>query len=159
MVELAIVCYASKCYKAITGEENNDNDDEEEEETPQVSAPSPVLKNGGHACNRVAATNASPLMTQDENNIWLRSINSQTKIDQCVPQIVQMLSKQEQSESEENKTITRKPKIISHFKFSPESIDRVSMLLFPMSFTIFNATYWWYYVGNSQAPEDLTLHM
>lgn len=32
---------------------------------------------------------------------------------------------------------------------APETIDRISIYIFPLGFTIFNIFYWWYYVGRT----------
>jgi hypothetical protein len=35
------------------------------------------------------------------------------------------------------------------FSIQPESIDKMSIVCFPLAFTFFNLSYWWYYLSQS----------
>lgn len=154
MVELAIVCYTAKCNKQTSqSSEEEYVDDYPIEEIPSTTS---ILKNGSHLLNRSESLCPTALQSCDEDIRLHSPVQQQRKDSTGVPQIIHMLSRQD-DKSKKVKIYKSKHRILVKFKVSPETIDKISMLLFPLSFTIFNATYWWCYVGNSHVEENLTL--
>jgi hypothetical protein len=48
-----------------------------------------------------------------------------------------------------------KPKKRSwNFSIAPESIDKLSIVMFPLAFTMFNLCYWWYYLSATFEQND-----
>ncbi|KAK6756095.1 hypothetical protein RB195_014469 [Necator americanus] len=142
MVELAFVCYISRCQNSVRSAERR----RERVRTSQIWS-------NGSCRSRVGHTHSngnSSLHSQTANGC---AVNRGTLLSRGPPSTLHLHMTTFDSETpltfEQFRSPSPSTNVSCIARFHPEAVDKFSIVAFPLAFTLFNLVYWWHYLSQT----------
>ncbi|CAJ0589633.1 unnamed protein product [Cylicocyclus nassatus] len=157
MVELAFVCYISRCQNSVRSSERR----RERARTSQIWANGSCRNRGPHTHSNgngplhphsangctVARGTLTPRGTSSNLHLHMTTFDSETPLT-----FDQLPIEPQRPLMEEFRSPSPAANVGCIARFHPEAVDKFSIVAFPLAFTMFNLVYWWYYL--SQPIDD-----
>ncbi|EYC10594.1 hypothetical protein Y032_0054g2449 [Ancylostoma ceylanicum] len=152
MVELAFVCYISRCQNSVRSAERR----RERIRTSQIWSNGSCRSRVGHAhSNGNGSLQSANGCTVNRSTLSSRAPPStlhlhMTTFDSETPLTFEQLSNEpERPLMEEFRSPSPATNVSCIARFHPEAVDKFSIVAFPLAFTLFNLVYWWHYLSQT----------